>query len=247
MSDSVEENLKEVRSRIERACQASGRSKEEVKLLLATKTVPPEKLHSAIRAGETLFGENRAQELRGKYAHMQQYDQVEWHFIGHLQTNKVKDVVKYVTMIHSVDRLKLGEALHQQLLKENKTMDILVQINTSYEASKFGVAPEDAPELIERLAGLDTLKIKGLMTIGKLNATSGETRQCFRLLKHIQERMAERGIPGVEMTMLSMGMSRDFEVAVEEGATLVRVGTKVFGERYLPDSHYWNEQSGPND
>ncbi|MFL1674569.1 YggS family pyridoxal phosphate-dependent enzyme [Paenibacillus dendritiformis] len=247
MSAIIEENLKAVRRRMEAACQASGRHKEEVKLLLTTKTVPLDKLRSAIRAGETLFGENKAQELRGKYADMQQYKQVEWHFIGHLQTNKVKDVVKYVTMIHSVDRLKLGQALHNQLRKENKTMDILVQINTSYEESKFGARPEDALELVEQLSHFDMLHIKGLMTIGKLNATSEETRHCFRLLKQIQTQITANNIPGVEMDVLSMGMSGDFEVAIEEGATIVRVGTKIFGERYLPDSYYWNEKSGSPD
>ncbi|WCR29621.1 YggS family pyridoxal phosphate-dependent enzyme [Paenibacillus thiaminolyticus] len=247
MSAIIEDNLKAVRRRMELACLASGRQKEEVKLLLATKTVPLDKLQSAIRAGETLLGENKAQELRGKYADMQQYKQVEWHFIGHLQTNKVKDVVKYVTMIHSVDRFKLGHALHNQLRKENKTMDILVQINTSYEESKFGARPEEALELVEQLSQFDTLNIKGLMTIGKLNATSAETRHCFRLLKQIQTQIIAKNIPGVEMDVLSMGMSGDFEVAIEEGATIVRIGTGIFGERYLPDSYYWNEKAGSHD
>ncbi|MFD0712553.1 YggS family pyridoxal phosphate-dependent enzyme [Paenibacillus sp. GCM10027626] len=241
MSNLVEENLKSVRQQMELACQASGRKTEDVKLLLATKTVTLEKLQMAMQAGEVLFGENKAQELRDKFPLMQQYNRVEWHFIGHLQTNKVKDVVKYVTLIHSVDRMKLGQALHQQLVKENKTMDILVQINTSYEESKFGVSPESALELVEQLSQFETLNIKGLMTIGKLNATNEETRHCFRLLKSIQAQIQERSFPRVEMDVLSMGMSGDFKVAIEEGATIIRVGTKVFGERYLPDSYYWNE------
>jgi len=243
MSNLVEENLKIVRQQMELACQASGRKLEDVKLLLATKTVTLEKLRMAMQAGETLFGENKAQELRDKFPLMQQYSQVEWHFIGHLQTNKVKDVVKYVTLIHSVDRLKLGHALHRQLVKENKTMDILVQINTSYEESKFGVSPESALELVEQLSQFETLNIKGLMTIGKLNATNEETRHCFRLLKSIQAQIQERSFPRVEMDVLSMGMSGDFKVAIEEGATIIRVGTKVFGERYLPDSYYWDENA----
>ncbi|EON70230.1 YggS family pyridoxal phosphate-dependent enzyme [Lysinibacillus sphaericus] len=237
----VEENLITVRKQMALACQASGRKKEDVKLLLATKTVPLEKLAMAIEAGETLFGENKAQELRDKFPLMQQYNQVEWHFIGHLQTNKVKYVVKHVTLIHSMDRLKLGQALHQQLVKENKTMDILVQINTSRESSKFGVSPESALELVEQLSQFDTLHIKGLMTIGKLNAKNDETRHCFRLLKQIQAQIKAKNFPRVEMDILSMGMSGDFEVAIEEGATMVRVGTSVFGQRYLPDEYYWNE------
>ncbi|KKO51610.1 YggS family pyridoxal phosphate-dependent enzyme [Paenibacillus sp. DMB20] len=243
MSNLVEENLKSVRQQMELACQTSGRKTEDVKLLLATKTVTLEKLQMAMQAGEVLFGENKAQELRDKFPLMQQYNRVEWHFIGHLQTNKVKDVVKYVTLIHSVDRLKLGQALHQQLIKENKTMDILVQINTSYEESKFGASPETALELVEQLSQFETLNLKGLMTIGKLNATNEETRHCFRLLKSIQAQIKERSFPLVEMDVLSMGMSGDFKVAIEEGATIIRVGTKVFGERYLPDNYYWDENA----
>ncbi|MET4559997.1 pyridoxal phosphate enzyme (YggS family) [Lysinibacillus parviboronicapiens] len=241
MVNLVEENLLAVRKQMALACQASGRKKEEVKLLLATKTVPLEKLAMAIEAGETLFGENKAQELRDKFPLMQQYNQVEWHFIGHLQTNKVKYVVKYVTLIHSVDRLKLGQTLHQQLVKENKTMAILVQVNTSRESSKFGVSPESALELVEQLSQFDTLHIKGLMTIGKLNAKQDETRHCFQLLKQIQAQIIAKNFPRVEMGILSMGMSGDFEVAIEEGATIIRVGTSVFGQRYLPDEYYWNE------
>ncbi|MFE6796206.1 YggS family pyridoxal phosphate-dependent enzyme [Paenibacillus chitinolyticus] len=247
MGHPVEENLKIVRQQMELACQASGRKIEDVKLLLATKTVPLDKLQMAIQAGETLFGENRAQELRDKFPLMQQYNQVEWHFIGHLQTNKVKDVVKYVTFIHSVDRLKLGQALHHQLVKENKTMDILVQVNTSYEESKFGVPPETALELVEQLSQFETLNVKGLMTIGKLNAANDETRHCFRLLKLIQSQIREKKIPRVEMDILSMGMSGDFRVAIEEGATIIRVGTSVFGQRYLPDSYYWNDNAHRDD
>ncbi|MDK8179540.1 YggS family pyridoxal phosphate-dependent enzyme [Paenibacillus sp. UMB4589-SE434] len=247
MGNLIEKNLETVRRQMELACQVSERKIEEVKLLLATKTVPIEKLGMAMQAGETLFGENKAQELRSKFPLMQQYEQVEWHFIGHLQTNKVKDVVKYVTLIHSVDRLKLGQALHQQLLKENRAMDILIQINTSYEESKFGAAPEAALELVEQLSQFETLNIKGLMTIGKLGANSDETRHCFRLLKQIQMQIQERQIPRVDMGILSMGMSGDFRVAIEEGATIIRVGTNVFGQRYLPDGYYWNEHAHEDD
>lgn len=247
MGHLVEENLNTVRQQMELACQASGRKTKDVKLLLATKTVPLEKLQIAIQAGETLFGENKAQELRDKFPLMQQSNQVEWHFIGHLQTNKVKDVVKYVTLIHSVDRLKLGQALDHQLVKENKTMDILVQINTSYEESKFGASPETALELVEQLSQFETLNVKGLMTIGKLNATNDETRHCFRLLKSLQTQIREKKFPRVEMDILSMGMSGDFKVAIEEGATIIRVGTSVFGQRYLPDSYYWNENARQDD
>lgn len=236
----IEENLKRIHEKINLACHSSGRSPEEVKLLLATKTVPAEKIQIAIDAGETLFGENIVQELQQKCPLLQK-NNVEWHFIGHLQTNKVKEVLKYATLIHSVDSLKLGKTLHSHLSKENKQADILVQVNTSYEKSKFGVPPEEALSLIEQLAQFDTLNIKGLMTIGKLSTDRWETRKCFRLLKQIQEQAIQKKIPGVEMNILSMGMSGDFEVAIEEGATIVRIGTAIFGERIYPDSYYWNE------
>ncbi|PYE47962.1 YggS family pyridoxal phosphate-dependent enzyme [Paenibacillus barcinonensis] len=247
MGNSVEENLKMVRRQIALACERSGRNIADVQLLLATKTVPLDKLQMAVQAGERWFGENKAQELRDKYSLMQQSKEVEWHFIGHLQTNKVKDVVKAVTMIHSVDRLKLGQALHNQLVKEERTMDILVQINTSYEESKFGATPEMAAELVESLSRFETLQVKGLMTIGKLNATNNETRQCFRLLKQLSIQIKEKNIPRVAMEQLSMGMSGDFGIAIEEGATIVRVGTYVFGPRYVPDEYYWNENTEIND
>lgn len=238
----VEDNLKWVRERMTSACQSVGRQPEEVKLLLATKTVPVSRIKRAIDAGETLLGENRVQEFPDKYSALEN-DHPEWHFIGHLQTNKVKNVLKYVTCIHSVDRLKLGKEIHKQLTKENRKLDILVQVNTSYEDSKFGVAPEEALQLIEQLAELDTLNIKGLMTIGKLSADEKDTRKCFRLLKSIQQQVIEQNYPGVAMDELSIGMSGDFEVAIEEGATMVRVGTAIFGERQYPDSYYWNEQA----
>ncbi|MBS4207292.1 YggS family pyridoxal phosphate-dependent enzyme [Bacillus sp. FJAT-50079] len=238
----IGDNLQQIRKRINLACQSVGRKPEEIKLLLATKTVTVEKIKQALDAGETLIGENKVQELQQKYPLLQEDDRAEWHFIGHLQTNKVRSVLKYATCIHSVDRLKLGKELHKQLTKENRQLDILVQVNTSYEESKFGIAPNETLNLIEQLTELDTLNLKGLMTIGKLTTDVKETRKCFRLLKSIQQQVIQQNFAGVEMDILSMGMSNDFEVAIEEGATLVRVGTAIFGEREYPDSYYWNEQ-----
>ncbi len=210
------------------------------KVTIATKTVPADRIKQALDAGETLIGENKVQELQEKYSLLQN-ENMEWHFIGHLQTNKVKQVLKYVTCIHSVDRLKLGKVLHRELTKENRKLDILVQVNTSYEESKFGVTPEETLNLIEQLCEFDTLNIKGLMTIGKLTTDDKETRECFHLLKSIQQQVIDQNYPRVNMEILSMGMSGDLEIAVEEGATLVRVGTAIFGEREYPDSYYWNE------
>lgn len=229
-----------IRERIENACAGAGRKSEDVKLLLATKTVPVARIKEAFEAGETLFGENRAQELQEKAPALTD-DDAEWHFIGHLQTNKVRHVIRHATCIHSVDRLRLGRRLHNRLTREGKQMDILVQVNTTYEDSKFGVAPEGALELIEQLAEFDALHIKGLMTIGKFGADESTTRKCFQRLRDVREKVMEQNIPGVDMDVLSMGMSADLEWAVAEGSTLVRVGTAVFGERMYPDSYYWNE------
>ncbi len=160
------------------------------------------------------------------------------HFIGHLQTNKIKEVIKYADCIQSVDRITLAEKLHKRLEFEDKTIDVFLQVNTSYEESKFGMAPEDALEFALKVNQLDRLKIKGLMTIGLFSAETEQVRKCFRLLKDLQQQMLNKGISVHE---LSMGMSGDLETAIEEGSTIIRVGTAIFGKRPYPDSYYWNE------
>lgn len=242
----VEANLEHIRKRVAEACEKAGRNPEEVKLLLATKTVTPENINRAVAAGETLIGESRAQELQEKYDAIN-HDQADVHFIGHLQTNKVNQVLRYTSFIHSVDRMRLANRLHNRLTNEGRNIDILVQVNTSYEDSKFGVAPEEVLTFIEEVSELDTLNMKGLMTIGKLSSEPDEARKCFRLLKSIQQQVKDRNFPGVAMDILSMGMSDDFEIAIEEGSTMVRVGTAIFGERMYPDSYYWNEQAPRDD
>lgn len=241
MSESIVHNLKIVLQRIENACLKSNRNPAEVRLLLATKTVSAENIKIAIEAGQALIAENKVQEVKEKYEALKSIPH-ESHFIGHLQTNKIKDLLKCdVSCIQSVDRLDLAEKLHQRLLFENKTIEILVQVNTSAEESKFGVAPENALELIQKIALLETIKIKGLMTIGLFSAENEKVRTCFQILKDIQQKAIALKIPNVEMKELSMGMSGDLEIAIEEGATIIRVGTAIFGERIHPDSYYWNE------
>lgn len=239
-TEMMKSRIDQVKKQMKQACQSVNRNPEDVTLLLATKTVPPEKIAKAVAAGSTLLGENKVQELREKHDFVES-DQAEWHFIGHLQTNKINNVLPYVTCIQSVDRLKLGKKLHDRLVRDNGELDILVQVNTSYETSKFGVDPEELLELIEQLTAFNTLHIKGLMTIGKLSGNPAETRKCFQLLKSLQQKVQKQNFPGVDMDVLSMGMSNDFETAIEEGATTVRVGTAIFGEREYPDSYYWNE------
>lgn len=245
MSDTIIHKLKTIRKRIQAACKKAKRSENEVRLLLATKTVDSNRIKFALEQGENLVGENKVQELKQKCNAIKMLNP-EVHFIGHLQSNKIKEVIKWATCIQSIDRLTLAEKLHKRLLFEKKSMDVFIQVNTSYEESKFGVSPEKAIELIQQVAALDTLKIKGLMTIGLFSAEPEKVRKCFRLLKKIQQEAIELQIPNVEMKELSMGMSGDLEIAIEEGATIIRVGTAIFGKRIYPDSYYWNEEKELN-
>lgn len=244
MKDDILNNLNVILDRIEKACFKSNRNPDEVKLLLATKTVSAEKIKVALQTNQTLIAENKVQELKEKFDDLKDIPHTN-HFIGHLQTNKIKDVLKYdVSCIQSVDRLDLVEKLQQRLTFENKTIEVLIQVNTSNEESKFGVQPENTIELVRQIAQFDRLKIKGLMTIGLFSSETEKVRKCFQILKSIQQEIIKQNIPNVEMNELSMGMSGDLETAIEEGATIVRVGTAIFGQRMYPDSYYWNENKG---
>ncbi|NML71326.1 YggS family pyridoxal phosphate-dependent enzyme [Chryseobacterium sp. RP-3-3] len=242
MKEDILHNLEIINDRIRKACEKAGRPLDEVRLLLATKTVSAEHIKTALENGQTLIAENRVQELKEKYDELKD-TQHENHFIGHLQTNKIKDILKYdVVCVQSLDRLDLTERLHQRLVSEGKTMEVLIQVNTSAEESKFGVHPNEAVELTRKVSEFSTLKIKGLMTIGLFSAETEKVRPCFKILKNLQQEIISQNIPNVEMKELSMGMSGDLETAIEEGATIVRVGTAVFGARVHPDSFYWNER-----
>ncbi|QBJ85835.1 YggS family pyridoxal phosphate-dependent enzyme [Chryseobacterium gleum] len=241
MKEDILHNLAVINERIKKACEQSGRNTDDVKLLLATKTVPPDRIKITLENGYTLIAENKVQELKEKYEDLKGIPH-ESHFIGHLQTNKIKDILKYdVTCVQSLDRLELAEKIHQRLLAENRTMDVLIQVNTSNEESKFGVNPDQATELTRKISNYSTLKIKGLMTIGLFSAETEKVRACFKILRNLQQDIIRENIPNVEMKELSMGMSGDLETAIEEGATIVRVGTAVFGARIYPDSYYWDE------
>lgn len=235
--NNITHNISYINSRIAAACLFCGRNPKEVKLLLATKTVSADNILLALKCGATLIAENKVQELKEKYDAIKQVPHTT-HFIGHLQTNKIKDVVKYAQCIQSVDSLELAKKLQQRLAFQNSSIDIFIQVNTSNEESKFGIAPENAIDFAQQLMQLDRLHIKGLMTIGLFSAEKEKVRKCYRLLKNIQLQMLSLHIPVHE---LSMGMSSDFEVAIEEGATIIRIGTSVFGKRKYPDSYYWNE------
>ncbi|MCC6306925.1 MAG: YggS family pyridoxal phosphate-dependent enzyme [Chitinophagaceae bacterium] len=237
MNDIVS-NIHSIRKRILNACKNANRNPLEVKLLLATKTVTAQNIAIALHAGETLIGENKIQELKDKFETLKSIPH-QSHFIGHLQSNKIKEVIKYADCIQSVDRLSLAEKLQKRLEYENKSIDIFLQFNTSNEESKFGMQPEHVIAFAQQVKKLDRLNIKGLMTIGLFSAETEKVRKCFRILKNIQTELLETGIAATE---LSMGMSGDLEIAIEEGATIIRVGTAIFGKRPFPDSYYWNEQ-----
>lgn len=238
MEENITNNLQIILNRIASACDKSNRSRADVRLLMATKTVSPEKIKIALGNHQTLIGENKIQEIKEKYESLKNVKH-ETHFIGHLQTNKIKHLLRYdVACIQSLDRLRLAQKLQNRLEYEDKTIDAFLQFNTSYEASKFGMAPENAITFAKQVQQLDRINIKGLMTIGLFSAEEAKVRKCFRLLKHIQDQLLDLGLPVKE---LSMGMSGDLETAIEEGATIVRVGTAIFGKRKYPDSYYWNE------
>lgn len=244
MNEEIRQNLAAIAKRIRQVCERAGRSQADVKLLLATKTVSADRIKVALEAGQTLIAENKVQEVKEKFAELAGIAHTN-HFIGHLQTNKIKDLLKLdISCIQSIDRLDLALKLHQRLLFEGRTMDVFIQVNTSFEESKFGAHPEQVLELVKEVAKLDTLRVKGLMTIGLFSSEHEKVRRCFRLLKTIQSEIIAHNIPGVQMNELSMGMSSDLEIAIEEGATIVRVGTAVFGQRIYPDSYYWNEDQG---
>ena len=199
MPENIIHNLNVILKRIENACINAGRNPKEVKLLMATKTVSADRIKIALQTGQTLIAENKVQEVKEKYEDLKNIPHTS-HFIGHLQTNKIKDILKYgVQCVQSVDRLDLAEKLHQKLLAEEREMDILIQVNTSNEESKFGVSPENTLDLVKEISTLSTLKIKGLMTIGLFSSEEERVRTCFQLLKRLQQEITNLNLPNVEM------------------------------------------------
>lgn len=239
MKEMIISNLQQVHQRIADACRKSGRERSDVSLLLAVKTVPADKIRIAIEAGENRIGENKMQEFRDKDAALQDLN-IERHFIGHLQTNKVKDVLKYASCIQSLDRLNLAQELDKQLQKDNKTIDVYIQVNTSFEESKFGLPPDEVLPFIEEIKKYKTLKIKGLMTIGLLDVEKEKMRPSLALLRETRNRIYAQKNNDLHDLKLSMGMSQDLELAIEEGSNMVRIGTSIFGNRFL-GKEIWDE------
>lgn len=224
----IKENLNRIRDKIESATIKSGRKPAEIQLVAVSKTMSPETINQGIAAGITIIGENKVQEAKAK---KERVNPVTWHMVGHLQTNKVKHAVQIFDMIQAVDSYRLAEEINKRCHNENKRMPILVEVNTSGETSKFGCDPDETPELVSKVSELSNLKIEGLMTIGLFTDQMELVRPCFIKLREIFESIKGLKIPGVFMEQLSMGMSADYEVAIEEGATMVRIGTAIFGPR----------------
>ena len=225
----IKENLNIVRKNIEAACAACGRETGEVKLIAVSKTKPLSMLEEAYTDGCRDFGENKVQELVDKYEAMPK--DIRWHMIGHLQRNKVKYIVDKVFMIHSVDSLRLAQEIEKEAAKKDVSVNILVEVNVAEEESKFGTTASETVSLVEEIAKLPHIRIKGLMTIAPYVEDSEENRRYFAKLKQIYVDIIHKNIDNVFMEELSMGMTGDYEVAITEGATYVRVGTGIFGER----------------
>ena len=225
----ISENIENIRKNIDAACKRSGRDPKDVLLLAVSKTVDVDRIKVAVDCGLNSLGENRVQEIMEKYEPMG--ENVKWHLIGHLQTNKVKYIIDKVELIHSVESIKLAEEINKQAKKHSLVMDVLVEVNMADEESKFGVKPEETESFIRELALMDNIRVRGLMTVAPNVENGEENRVYFRNMKQLLVDINAKNINNINMDILSMGMTGDYETAVEEGATIVRVGTGIFGKR----------------
>ena len=239
---SVEEfrhNLAAVHARIAAACQRVGRDPAGVRLLPVSKTKPEATLRLAYAAGCRMLGENKPQEAYQKWEAMADLADLRWSVIGHLQTNKAKLVARFASEFQALDSLRVAEALDRRLQAEGRGLDVFVQVNTSGEASKFGLAPDQVAAFLRELPAFSALRVRGLMTLALFSDEAERVRECFVRLRGLRERLRQDAPDGIGLEELSMGMSGDFEIAIEEGASVVRVGQAIFGALPLPDSHYW--------
>jgi hypothetical protein len=230
---SIAENLAQVRERIEAAARRGGRRSEDIALMAVSKTFPAERIREAYDAGLRLFGENRVQEFAGKRDSLRDLTDIEWHLIGHLQTNKASKAVELFGAVDAVDSLRLAQKLNACARQLGKTLKVLIEINVGGEAAKSGVAPDsrELDELLLAARDLEQLEFHGLMTVPPLTEDPQQARPYFRKLRELRDQISARRLPAIDMINLSMGMSHDFEVAIQEGSTCVRVGTAIFGER----------------
>lgn len=225
----LKDNLKNVKENISNACKRAGRKTDEITLIAVSKTKPVEMIQEIIDEGIIDFGENKVQELVNKYELINK--KVNWHLIGHLQRNKVKYIIDKVCLIHSVDSYRLAEQINEEAAKKNKIMNILIEVNVADENTKFGVKYEETKQLVKDISKLQYIKVKGLMTVAPFVINPEENRIHFQNLRKLFIDIKSENIDNIDMDILSMGMTNDYEIAIEEGATIVRVGTGIFGER----------------
>jgi pyridoxal phosphate enzyme (YggS family) len=234
---SIAENIARVRERLQSAATRAGRNADSIALMAVSKTFPPESIHEAYAAGMRLFGENRVQEFAGKARALRDLADARFHLIGHLQSNKAAKAAELFHAVDSVDSRRLAERLNEAAGKSGKRLNVLLEVNIGGEEAKSGMAPDshELESLLEAVPRLPNLAVRGLMTVPPWSENPEEARPFFRQLRELRDGLAARNIPGVQLWELSMGMSHDFEVAIEEGSTCVRVGTAIFGERSKPE------------
>jgi len=226
----ISENLSRLREEIETVCKVCGRDPEDIDVVAVSKTFTPPDILAAYAEGVRDFGENYVQELQAKKAELSEFP-IRWHFIGHLQSNKAKYIAPYISLIQVVDSLSLARELDKQAAKQNRIVDILIEVHTTREETKFGVYPDLVVSLASEIASLAHVNIKGLMTMGPFADDPNESRPSFRILRKLKEELESLKNPSIQMEILSMGMTHDFKVAIEEGATMLRIGTAIFGTR----------------
>ncbi|WP_455949929.1 YggS family pyridoxal phosphate-dependent enzyme [Eubacterium sp.] len=225
----IVENIEHVRENIEKSCKKAGRSVDEVTLIAVSKTKPYTDIEEALKSGTLDYGENKVQEMCEKYEILPK--NIRWHMIGHLQRNKVKYLVGKTELIHSVDSIRLAEQIEKEYAKKDETANILIEVNMAQEESKFGITSQETEELIRKISTFEHIRIKGLMTIAPYTDNPETNRVYFRQMKKLSVDIRDKNIDNVSMDVLSMGMTGDYQVAIEEGSTMVRVGTGIFGER----------------
>ncbi len=241
-ANTVEEfraHLADVHARIAAACAKVGRDPASVRLLPVSKTVSEERIRNVYAAGCRTLGENKVQEAHRKWQALSDLPDLRWAIIGHLQTNKAKQVAEFASEFQALDSLRVAEALDKHLQALGRSLDVLVQVNTSNEESKFGLAPGDVEAFVKQLPAFSSLHARGLMTLALFSDDPGKVRPCFVRLRELRDRLRQDAPDGITMDELSMGMSGDYELAIEEGSTIVRVGQAIFGARATPDSAYW--------
>ncbi len=222
-------NLEQIRLNVASACRRTGRDPGEVVLVAVTKTCPVAAIEQAISLGIGIVGENRVQEASEKYRHIG--DKVEWHLIGHLQSNKARKAVEMFSLIHSIDSVELAAEVGRRALQQGKVQDVLLEVNTSGEPQKYGFAPQVVGGGIRKIGAIGGVRVLGLMTVGPLTDDDDRIRGTFRMLRTLFEQIRDQALPNIEMKHLSMGMSGDYQIAIEEGSTMIRVGSAIFGAR----------------